>query len=68
MPSEKLSLIITEHITTNSIKLVQQLSSACIKNPEKGVQEVWKKLDERFGSSIVITKAHFDKLTHFQKK
>ena len=65
-PSEELSLI-TEHTTKNSKKLVQQLRSAYIKNPAKGVKEVWKRLDERFGSSIVVTKAHLDKLTQFPK-
>jgi hypothetical protein len=39
-PSEELSLI-TEHTTKNSKKLVQQLRSAYIKNPAKGVKEVW---------------------------
>ncbi|CAB3978844.1 Hypothetical predicted protein [Paramuricea clavata] len=65
-PSEELSLI-TEHTTKNSKKLVQQLRSAYIKNPAKGVIGVWKKLDERFGTSIVITKAYLDKLTDFPK-
>ena len=62
--SEELSLI-TEHTTKNSKTLVQQLCSVYIKNPAKGVKEVWKRLDERFGSSIVVTKAHLDKLTQF---
>ncbi len=35
--------------------------------PEKGLIEVWKKLDERFGTSIVLTKAHLDKLAEFPK-
>ena len=65
-PSEELSLI-TEHTTKNSKNLVQQLRSAYIENPEKGVKEVWKRLDERFGSSIVVTKAHLYKLTQFPK-
>ncbi|CAB4000157.1 Hypothetical predicted protein [Paramuricea clavata] len=42
-----------------------QLRSAYIKNPAKGVIEVWKKLDESFGTSIVITKAYLDKFTDF---
>ena len=65
-PSEELSLI-SEYTTKNSKKLVQQLRSAYIRNPAKGVKEVWKKLDERFGTSIVLTKAHLDKLTGFPK-
>ena len=65
-PSEELSLI-SEYTTKNSKKLVQQLRSAYIRNPAKGVKEVWKKLDERFGTSIALTKAHLDKLTDFPK-
>ena len=57
MLSEEISFI-TEYTTKNSKKLVQQLHSAYIKNPAKGVKEVWKKLDERFRTSIVLTKAH----------
>ena len=56
------------HITpSEEHSLVQQLRSAYIKNPAKGVKEVLKRLDERFGSSIVVTKAHLDKLTQFPK-
>ena len=64
--SEELSLI-SEYTTKNSKRLVQQLRSAYIRNPAKGVKEIWKKLDERFGTSIVLTKAHLDKLTDFPK-
>ena len=44
---------------------MQQLRSAYIKNPAKGVKEVRKKLDERFGTSIVLY--CLDKPTDFPK-
>ena len=65
-PSEELSLLI-EYTTNNSKRLIQQLRNAYIENPGKGVAEVWKKLGGRYGSSIVVTKAHLDKLANFLK-
>ena len=65
-PSEELSLII-EHTTNDSKKLVQKLRNAYISNPERGVTEVWTKLGGRYGSNVVLTKAHLDKLTNIPK-
>ncbi len=65
-PSEELSLIM-EYTTNDSKRLVQKLRNAYMANPEKGVAEVWTKLGERYGSNVVLTKAHLDKLTNFPK-
>ena len=65
-PSEELSLLI-EYTTNESKKLTQKLRNAYIDKPKKGVTEVWAKLGERYGSNIVLTKAHLDKLTNFPK-
>ena len=64
--SEKLSLL-AENTTGNAKILVQKLQNAFITNPEAGVEEVWKKLDERYGSSVVLTKVHLNKLVNFPK-
>ena len=65
-PQEELSLL-TEYTSKESRKLVQQLRNAYIQNPVKGVQEVWIKLGERFGSDVVLTKAYLDKIGSFPK-
>ena len=65
-PIEELSLL-TEYTTNESKKLTQKLRNAYIDNPKKGVTEVLAKLGERYGSNIVLTKAHLDKLTNFPK-
>lgn len=65
-PSEELSLII-QYTTNDSKKLVQKLRNAYIANPKKGVAEVWIRLGERYGSNVVLTKAHLDKLANIPK-
>jgi len=65
-PSEQLSLII-ENTTNESKRLVQRLSNAYIENPGKGLNEVWLKLGERFGSNAVVTQVHLEKLRTFPK-
>ncbi|XP_078367158.1 uncharacterized protein LOC144651138 [Oculina patagonica] len=65
-PSEQLSLII-ENTTNESKRLVQRLSNAYIQNPGKGLNEVWLKLGERFGSNAVVTQVHLEKLRTFPK-
>ena len=65
-PSEQLSLII-EHTSNESRKLVQRLRNAYVENPERGVQVVWEKLAERFGSDAVVTHVQLTKLHDFPK-
>ena len=54
-----------EYTTGESKRLVQRLRNAYVGNPTAGVQESWKKLGERFGSTAVITNVHLNKLTMF---
>ena len=63
-PREELSLM-TEYTTNNTKALVQKLRNAFITNPQAGLMEVWRKLDERYGSTVVLTKAHLDKFSNF---
>ena len=65
-PSEELSLIL-EYNTNNSKELVRRLHNAYIRNPHKGVTEVWKKLNKLYGPNVVLTKTHLDKLVNFPK-
>lgn len=65
-PSEELSLLI-EYTTRTSKQLVQRLRNAYIANPDKGTAELWRKLDERYGSNAVLVKAHLDRLSSFTK-
>jgi hypothetical protein len=65
-PQEELSLL-TEYTSKESRKLVQKLRNAYIQNPAKGVEEIWRKLGERFGSDVVLTKAYLDKIGAFPK-
>ena len=58
-PSEELSFLI-EYTTNNSKRLIQQLRNAYNENPGKGT-------GERYGSNVVVTKAHLDKLENFSK-
>lgn len=65
-PSEQLSLII-KNTTIESKRLVQRLSNVHIENLGKGLNEVWLKLGERFGSNTVVTQVHLKKLGTFPK-
>ena len=58
--SEELPLMLA-YTTGQSKRLVQRLRNAYIENLAAGVQESWKKLGERFGS----TNVHLNKLTTF---
>ena len=53
------------YTTGQSKRLVQRLRNAYIENLAAGVQESWKKLGERFGSTAIITNVHLNKLTTF---
>ena len=53
-PSEELSLII-EYTSNESKKLAQRLRNAYINKPTEGVEILWQKLSQRFGSNVVIT-------------
>jgi hypothetical protein len=46
---------------------VQRLRNPYIANPDKGVLELWEKLDERYGGNAVLVKAHLDRLSGFPK-
>ena len=65
-PSEELTLMI-EYTNSESKKIVQRLRNAYITNPAEGVGEAWGKIGERFGSNVVITEVHLNKLKTFTK-
>ncbi|XP_028407859.1 uncharacterized protein LOC114530488 [Dendronephthya gigantea] len=65
-PSEQLNLII-EHTTGESNTLAQRIRNAYIQKPAEGVSVLWQKLNQRFGSSSVVTQVHLKKLSEFPK-
>ena len=65
-PSEQLSLII-EYTTNESKRLVQKLRNAYVYNPAEGLEQVWKKLRERFGSNSVLVEAYLQRATKFPR-
>ena len=65
-PSEELSLI-TEYTTNSAKTLVQKLRNTFIRNAEAGLREVWRKLEQHYGSNVVLTKVHLDKLSNVPK-
>ena len=65
-PSEELSLII-EYTSNESKKLAQRLRNAYINKPTEGVEILWQKLSQRFGSNAVITEVHLKKLKDLPK-
>jgi hypothetical protein len=65
-PSEEFSLLV-EYTTLTSKSLVQRLRNAYIGKPHEGITEIWKKLDERYGCSSVLVKAHLAKLSSVPK-
>ena len=46
---------------------MQRLCNTYVANPDKGVLELWKKLDERYGGNAVLVKAHLDRVSSFPK-
>jgi hypothetical protein len=50
---EHLSLLI-KYTTGTSKQLVQRLRNMYIANPDRGVLELWKKLDDRYGGNAVL--------------
>ncbi|CAB4036588.1 Hypothetical predicted protein, partial [Paramuricea clavata] len=65
-PSEELSLII-EYTSNESKKLAQRLRNAYINKPTEGVEILWQKRSQRFGSNAVITEVHLNKLKDLPK-
>ena len=65
-PSEEFSLLV-EYTTLTSKLLVQRLRNAYIGKPHEGIAELWKKLDEQYGCSSILVKAHLEKLSSFSK-
>jgi hypothetical protein len=63
-PSEELSLII-EYTSNESKKLAQR--NAYINKPTEGVETLWQKVSQRFGSNAVITEIHLNKLKDLPK-
>ncbi len=65
-PSEEFSLLV-EYTTLTSKSLVQRLRNAYIGKPHEGITEIWKRLDEWYGCSSVLVKAHLEKLSSVPK-
>ena len=65
-PSEELYIII-EYTSNESRKLAQRLRNAYINKPTEGMEILWQKLSQCFGSDTVITEGHLNKLKDLPK-
>ncbi|XP_055958215.1 uncharacterized protein LOC130013558 [Patella vulgata] len=65
-PLEEMDLL-TKWTGATSKQQVIALRSAYFNAPSKGVREIWKRLDERFGSPDVIESSLKKRLTNFPK-
>jgi len=65
-PSEELDLLVT-WLGPESSKHAISLRASNARTPVRGLERIWDRLDERFGSPEMIELALKNKLAHFSR-
>lgn len=65
-PSEEMDLLV-KYLGVESKKYALSIRTANAHNPEKGLQRIWERLEERYGSAEMVHSAVLKKLQNFPK-